>query len=287
MRGDISPPSPSPRPAGLAAAAMAVALTTACGTGAGAEDAPAPEVTATLPLPDPAAPSPGEATPAADLPLSGTTVVIDPGHNGGNAEAPDQINALVPSGPGTKACDTVGAETDSGYPEHSFTWDLSLRLRERLEEEGARVVLTRADDEGVGPCVNERAEIGNEAGADAAISIHADGAPAGVRGFHVIAPGVVEGYTDDIATPSMELAEDVRDEFLELSGHPTADYIGDEGIDVRTDLGGLNLSDVPKVFLEAGNMRNATDARNIEDSQWRARAADAVAAGISRYLRGS
>jgi len=32
---------------------------------------------------------------------------------------------------------------------------------------------------------------------------------------------------------------------------------GKDGIDVRNDLGGLNWSTIPKVFIETGNMRNA------------------------------
>lgn len=211
-------------------------------------------------------------------------MLIDPGHNGGNADAPTKISRQVPAGPDTKSCDTVGAATADGYPEHEFTWELSQLLRDRLEAEGATVVLTRQDNDGVGPCVNERAAIGNDAGADAAVSIHADGAPPNLRGFHVIAPGEVTGYTEPILESSFLLAQDLRDEFHRVSGQPYADYLGTEGIDVRTDLGGLNMSTVPKVFLEVGNMRNPTDAEKLTDPRWRDRAADGIAAGLARYL---
>jgi N-acetylmuramoyl-L-alanine amidase len=52
----------------------------------------------------------------------------------------------------------------------------------------------------------------------------------------------------------------------------------------RSDLGGLNLSDVPKVLFEAGNMRNATDAALLESSGFRQQAAWALAAGLAQYL---
>ena len=65
------------------------------------------------------------------------------------------------------------------------------------------------------------------------------------------------------------MIDDREREFHKGSGHPYSDYLGDEGIDERTDLGGLNMSDVPKVFLEVGNMRNADDAENIRDKDWR------------------
>ncbi|GAA1763100.1 N-acetylmuramoyl-L-alanine amidase [Streptomonospora arabica] len=227
----------------------------------------------------------GEGSASPQGPLAGTTVVVDPGHNGGNADAAEEIAEPVDAGHGSKACDTVGAETDDGYTEHAFNWDVAKRLRGVLEEDGAEVVFTRDDDEGVGPCITERAEIGNEANADAAISIHADGGPASGQGFHVIAPGDLEGYTDDIAERSQRLAVDVRAEFEEGTGQQRADYIAEDGLDHRTDLGGLNLSDVPKVFLEAGNMSNPEDAADLSDPQWRGKAAKAVAAGISRYLQ--
>ncbi|MBB6173947.1 N-acetylmuramoyl-L-alanine amidase [Nocardiopsis mwathae] len=235
--------------------------------------------------PEDDAPDSDDGRNAAAGPLNGMTVVIDPGHNGGNADAPDEINRLVPAGPSKKECDTVGSETDDGYAEHAFTWDFSQRLAERLEADGATVVLTRDDDEGVGPCIDERARIGNAAEADAAISIHADGGPSGGRGFHLITPGKVEGYTEDIVEPSRRLAEEVRAAYREGSGMPYADYLATDGLDERTDLGGLNLSTVPKVFLEAGNLRNASDAAKLTDGEWREEAAAAVADGISRYLR--
>ncbi|MFW5420631.1 N-acetylmuramoyl-L-alanine amidase [Nocardiopsis sp. CNT-189] len=291
-------------PASLACAAV-LALTGCSGSGPGGDPSAAP--TALLPLPGPGdgdggdgsgkdggkggadgSGEPGKEEGERDGgPLAGTTVLIDPGHNGGNAEAPEEINEQVPSGPGEeKACDTVGAESASGYPEHAFTLDLSLLLRDRLEAEGAEVVMTRSDGDGVGPCVNERAEIGNEAGADAAISVHADGGPESGSGFHVIAPGEVEG-NEDIVVPSARLAGLLRDAYAEGTGMDPADYIAEEGLDERTDLGGLNLSTVPKVFLEAGNMRNPGDAELLEDGEWRERAADAITGAVVDFLTGA
>jgi N-acetylmuramoyl-L-alanine amidase len=45
--------------------------------------------------------------------------------------------------------------------------------------------LTRDSDNGVGPCVDQRAALANAAKPDAIISIHADGGPASGHGFHV------------------------------------------------------------------------------------------------------
>ncbi|MBR8745199.1 N-acetylmuramoyl-L-alanine amidase [Nocardiopsis sp. MG754419] len=280
----------------LALLSLAVLWTAACT--APADGAPDGDPTAAPPLPGPedangetggdgdgdGGEAGGDTDPSGAGPLGGKVVVIDPGHNGGNADAPSEINTQVDAGNTEKACDTVGAETADGYSEHEFNWDLSLLVKERLEADGVTVVLTREDNEGVGPCVNERAAIGNDNEADAALSIHADGGPESGRGFHVITPGEVTGLTEEIVEPSALLGEDIRREYLEGGDMPYADYLAEEGLDERTDLGGLNLSTVPKVFLEAGNMRNPEDAALLTDTAWQENAADAIARGLASYL---
>jgi len=214
--------------------------------------------------------------------LRGKTIVIDPGHNGGPVKG-----GKVFVGNGYKACDTGGTSTNDGYPEHALTWDTSLRLQKVLQAQGAKVVLTRQNDQGSGPCVDERAEVGNRNKADAAISIHADGASPNGRGFHVIKPKPVKGLNEHIAAPSSRLGDAVRDAFKEGTGMPYATYLGTDGVTVRDDLGGLNLSKVPKIFIETGNMRNRTDAAKLSDPEFRQRMADAMAAGITRFLTGN
>lgn len=218
-------------------------------------------------------------------PLAGRTVVIDPGHNGGNASHPARIGRLVNAGTLRKPCDTVGAATPRGYSEAGFNWDVARRLAALLRASGARVVLTRRSNTGVGPCITERAAIGNRARADAAVSIHADGGPPGGRGFHVIYAPSIRGLTDDISRPSRTLALRMRAAYRAGTGMPYATYIGKRGLDVRSDLGGLNLSDVPKVFVETGNLRNSRDAALLESAAFRRRVARALADGLHAFLR--
>jgi N-acetylmuramoyl-L-alanine amidase len=223
-------------------------------------------------------------------PLAGRTVLLDPGHNPGNAQHTSEINRTVDIGNSRKACDTTGTATDSGYAEASFTLDVARRARKLLEAEGAKVVLTQDGDRPWGPCITERAAIGNRAQADAAISVHADGAPATGHGFHVILPArVVDGKADTtpITGPSRTLGLLLRDRFTAATGEPFSTYLGKDGIDVRGDLGGLNLSTVPKVFIECGNMRNAVDARHLTDSAWRQRAARGIADALTAFITGN
>jgi len=221
------------------------------------------------------------------LPLAGLTVAIDPGHDGGNGVNPQVINEPIDGGGFTEPCDTAGATTDEGYPEHAFNFDVAIRATALLQAEGATVVLTRTDDTGVGPCVNVRAAIGNAAHADAAISIHADGGPPGGRGFTVIAPApVVSSISNNtaIVAPSAQLAQNLEAAFVAATGEPTSTYDGQGGLDARNTLGGLNLSTVPKVLIECANMRNAADAALIENPTWRQQAAVGITDGITAFL---
>jgi N-acetylmuramoyl-L-alanine amidase len=222
--------------------------------------------------------------PLAGRPLAGKVITIDPGHNGGNGAHPGIINRLVPAGPHMKPCNTTGTATDAGYSEHAYTFDVSTRLVKILRAQGAHVVVTRPNDQGVGPCVNERAVIANQAHSDAALSIHADGASAGDHGFHVILPALIPGYTGPIVKPSERLGYAIRDAFHSGTGEPYSNYLGHEGIDVRKDLGGLNLAKVPAVFIECGNMHDPADAGRMSDASWRQKAAQALAAGLAAYL---
>jgi N-acetylmuramoyl-L-alanine amidase len=236
------------------------------------------------------APASPSAPPAETLPLAGRVIVLDPGHNPGNFSHPRQIARLVDVGNGRKECDTTGTATDSGYREASYTLDVARRVRALLAARGATVTLTQNGDRPYGPCVDERAAIGDRAHADAALSIHADGGPASGRGFHVIAPAALHAGAADtrtIAGPSYRLATTLRAHFAAATGEPFADYLGGgTGLTVRDDLGGLNLSTVPKVFIECGNMRNQVDARALTDPAWRQQAARGIADGLTAFLQG-
>ncbi|MBW0117594.1 N-acetylmuramoyl-L-alanine amidase, partial [Pseudonocardia abyssalis] len=210
-------------------------------------------------------------------------VVLDPGHNGRNGANPEVIERQVPDGRGgTKACNTTGTGTDAGYPEHAFTWDVSQRVRPVLEAAGVRVVLTRPDDDGVGPCVDERGRAGEAADADAVVSIHADGSAAGDSGFHVALSDPPLNAAQ--GTPARDLALAVRDA-MRTAGFPDSDYIGDQALSPRGDLGGLNLATRPTVLVECANMRNPGEAALVSSEAGRQRYAEAVAAGVLAFLR--
>jgi N-acetylmuramoyl-L-alanine amidase len=216
-------------------------------------------------------------------PLAGRVVVLDPGHNGDNAMAASTIDQMVWNGREMEACDTTGTETNAGYTESRFNFAVATLAQADLEAEGATVLLTRSNDTGVGPCITQRTAIGNQARADAVVSIHADGGPSYGRGYALLLP-VDDGVNAGVVGSSTTLGIDLRNAFLPATGMPISNYDGIYGLQSRDDLAGTNLTTVPKVFIECGNMRNAADAALLTDPAWQARAAQGITTGITDFL---
>ncbi|MFC0314128.1 N-acetylmuramoyl-L-alanine amidase [Gordonia phosphorivorans] len=231
---------------------------------------------------EPAAPKAGS--------LSGRTVFLDPGHQG--SAAGHSLNKQVSDGRGgTKDCQTTGSTALGGKAEHTINWDVAQLVKAGLEAEGARVVLSRADDTGWGGCVDERAAAANASKADIAVSLHADstsrGEDAGKSGFHLITPvlPVPDATVTSVqAGKGREATEAMRDAF-KRSGYSPANYGGAKnGIVSRTDIAGVNLTRVPMVFVEMGNLSNPKEAKELSSAKGSAAYALAVTNGIKNYL---
>ena len=228
-------------------------------------------------------PAPRASTQPSAAPLAGITVGIDPGHNGLNGSDPSFINHLIWNGRESETCDTTGTQTASGYTEARFNFNVARYLRAALLADGARVVMTRTNNHGVGPCVNRRAQMLNDSGARVAIDIHADGGPAWGRGFTVLEP-VADGPNDHVIRSSERFGRDVRAAILARTSMPVSNYYGSNGIQFRDDLAGLNLTTVPKVLIESGNMVNATDAALLTSPRFQRQLAAALLSAILAFL---
>jgi N-acetylmuramoyl-L-alanine amidase len=271
-------------------AALACLLAAACGGpgpaagGTGAGDAAASPA---APVASPAAGTPAPAAspqPTATAgPLAGITVGIDPGHNGDNGTDPAYINRPIWNGRESETCDTTGTQTASGYTEARFNFNVARYLRSDLLADGARVVMTRQNNHGIGPCVTRRARIIDRSGAQVAIDIHADGGPAWGRGFTVLEP-VADGTNDHVIGASERFGRDVRAAMLARTSMPQSDYYGSNGIEPRDDLAGLNLTTVPKVLIECGNMTNPTDAALLTTPRFQRQVAAALLAAMLEFL---
>ena len=274
--------------------ATTVAGSTAPGTAAPISTPTTAPTTAAPTTRAPTTAAPATAAPATATPstgggsgqLTGKVITLDPGHNGANYTDTAYINALQWNGRENEACNTTGTQTDAGYTEALFNWNVAQYAAADLRARGAQVILTRSSNDGVGPCNNQRVAIGNDAHSDAVVAIHADGGPASGRGFAILEP-VADGPNDGVIASSQVLGADLRSAFVAGTGEPVADYYGTDGIQPRDDLAGVNLTTVPKVFIECGNMRNATDAALLTTAAWQMEAGQAIAGGITTFVLSS
>lgn len=216
---------------------------------------------------------------AAPASIAGKIVFLDPGHNGANDAS---ISRQVTTGRGgTKDCQASGTSTEDGYAEHTFAWETTLRIRQALTALGVRTAMSRGDDTGLGPCVDERAAMANALKPNAIVSIHADGGPPTGRGFHVLYSS--PPLNDAQAGPSPRFAAIMRDQ-LKASGFVPSTYIGSAGLNPRSDIAGLNLAQYPSILVELGNMKNPVDSALMKTPEGRQKYADAVVRGIAGFL---
>jgi N-acetylmuramoyl-L-alanine amidase len=276
----------------LATAMLAAAVLAGCASpssGSGATSPPAGSTSAPPATPVARATSTPAAsrtaTTPAGLPLAGEIVGIDPGHNGLNYTDPAYLNRQIWNGREWEDCNTTGTQTASGYTEAQFNFNVATYLAAGLRQDGAKVVLTRTNNHGIGPCVNTRSFVLNRAHANVAIDIHADGGPSWGRGFTVLEP-VADGPNDKVIASSVRFGSYVHAAFLTDTPMRPADYYGHDGYIFRNNLAGLNLTTVPKVLIECGNMPNPKDAALLTSSKVQREIAGALQAAIVRFLTG-
>lgn len=241
----------------------------------------------------PAAHAAPGAVPVAGKSLTGKTIFLDPGHQGGTAG--HSLNKQVPDGRGgMKDCQTSGATAVNGVPEHRINWEISQLVKAGLESQGARVVLSRPDDVGWGGCVDERAAAASKSGAAVAVSLHADstsaGSDASKKGFHMIVPTLPlpgKAAQQAQAGGGRQASTTMRDAFKK-AGFAPANYAGvADGIQTRSDIAAVNLTTVPAVFIEMGNLSNPTEAAALTAKDTQLKYATAITDGILAYAGGA
>jgi N-acetylmuramoyl-L-alanine amidase len=229
-------------------------------------------------------------TAATSKPLAGKVIVIDPGHNVTNWKYPTEINRPVPYGPpgATKPCDTTGTATAAGLTEARYNLIVGVLAVDILRARGATVIMTPVNKVPWGPCITTRAALGNRNHADAAVSIHADGSPVSVHGFYVIVPAYPlpnVGLTSGMIRNDNRLGAAMLRSFHNVTAMHVSNLYRTGYL--RSDAyGGTDLSHVPKIFIETGNMPNPLDARRMESPTFRHLAALGIANGIQLYLTG-
>lgn len=222
------------------------------------------------------------AMPASEMPSVPTAkpvkcVVIDPGHQkDGNPE-------MEPIGPGAaeqKAKVTTGTTgCVTGVPEYELNLQISLQLKEELEERGYRVVMTRETND-VDVSNVERAEIAERAEGDVFVRIHANGSDDSTKeGVMTICMTKDTPYHPELYRDSYFLSQVILEHLVERTGS-VREYIWE------TDtMSGINWATIPVTIVEVGYMTNEKEDYLLETPEYQKKVVLGIADGIDEYFR--
>ena len=204
------------------------------------------------------------------------TIVIDPGHSAVVAAGEE------PVGPGAseyKAADTSGtAGVATGIPEYELTMAVSQKVRSELEAKGYRVLLTHETNDVPASCT-QRAEVANQANADAFVRIHANGSEdSGAVGAMTICTTPSSPYAAELYGPSRALSDAIITQLSQETG------CENDGVWETDSMSENNWSLVLVTIVEMGYMSNPEEDMLMADEEYRNRLAKGIAKGVEEFL---
>ena len=206
------------------------------------------------------------------LPLAGVKIGIDPGHQArGNSER----EAVAPNSGEKKAKVSSGTSgVATGIAEYVTVLEISLKLREALQAQGAEVYMTRETHD-VNLSNQERAKMMNDYGVDLVLRIHCDGAQS--RKKNGVA--LYCSRSNAIAEESYRAAEAILPALCAATGAKA------NGIVSNDNYTGQNWSTVPCIMVECGFMSNPDEDRLLNDEDYQWKLAQGMTDGIIDYIR--
>lgn len=206
------------------------------------------------PKPEPpmVTPQPPEEIAKVDVPKNGLKVVIDPGHGG---KDPGALSYSMKNGGNTP------------YNEKTVCLNVARKLENLLRQRGYEVIMTRNDDYFVG--LSERADISNNYGANAFVSIHFNSATpsaTGIETFHF--PGSASGFN---------LATSIQNNLIQSTGAVN------RGVK-QARFTVLSETACIAILAELGFISNPNDEYILQTDAYHDNVAQALAKGIDQYF---
>ncbi|WP_091739484.1 N-acetylmuramoyl-L-alanine amidase CwlD [Marininema mesophilum] len=191
------------------------------------------------------------------IPLAGKTFVLDAGHGGIDG----------------------GAVSSSGVIEKKIALEITLRVRDYLQEAGALVLMTRetdrdlADEDAIrrkSQDLIRRAELVKETAPDAFISIHLNSTPSSQwKGAQTFYYPTLEANQQLAMSIQSELIRNL-DNTKRLARHSGNVYI-------------LKTSPVPSALVEVGFLSNPAEAKRLASPSYQQKLAASIYNGIILY----
>ncbi len=187
---------------------------------------------------------------AKNKPLSGTTILLDPGHGSKN---------------------DLGSVGPSGYPEKDVALTISKLLRQELERRGAKVLMTREGDDDLYP--NDRTKKIEQLAPTVALSLHYNALPD--QGDAWNTKGVSTFWYNPQA---QSLAVAVHDHLVKKFGRPSSGVYWNNLALTRPAI-------APSVLIELGYMINPIEFEWITNPQAQQQLSKALADGLTLWFQ--